>query len=100
MNNSLYDISEMAIPLDDETVAQPRRWDLNLNPPIHARVRAASSIADVLSGGVACLAHTAGIILGAATARFFEDLNRTNAPTRRKSVDRDNFTSRCATGFR
>ena len=33
LNNLLYDISELAIPLDnvsDATIAQPRRWDLNV----------------------------------------------------------------------
>jgi len=97
MNNSLYDIFEMATrSTTSETVAQPRRWDLNLNPPIHACVRISKLDRKRAVRRRGYLAHTGRIIFGAATARPFEDPNRT-LQTRRKSVKRDNSTSRSTT---
>ena len=44
LNNLLYDLSEMMLPLDevsDAMVAKPRRWSSRHRPQVHVRVRAA-----------------------------------------------------------
>lgn len=93
LNNLLYDLSEVAIPMDrveDEMVARPRRWDLSVIRRFMMVLGPISSAFDFVTFGLLILAfragetifHTAWFVESIATQVLVIFIIRTSRPFR------------------